>query len=281
MNWFGTSGDGATTPAGNRTGDADVMCGNAVMYEQGKILTFGGSPWYETREATNNAATITVNEVDQTASALPNAGGGMNYKRTFHSSVVLLDGSVFTHGGQVVGLPFNESQRQMIPELFVPNAEAENGGIWVKQQKETKLSECITASPSCFKMAPFTGGGGLCGDCDANHFDGQIYTPAYLLDSDGSLRDRPQIKTVTSGMVQPGSSVEITTDGPVDFQASIIRYGTTTHTVNTDQRRIAVQLKNVEKNKYTFDIPGSPGIAPPGYYMLFVLKDGTPIVAAA
>jgi galactose oxidase len=125
-------------------------------------------------------------------------------------------------------------------------------------------------------MAPFTGGGGLCGDCDANHFDGQIYTPAYLLDSDGSLRDRPQIKTVTSGMVQPGSSVEITTDGPVDFQASIIRYGTTTHTVNTDQRRIAVQLKNVEKNKYTFDIPGEPGIAPPGYYMFFVLKDGTP-----
>jgi hypothetical protein len=41
-------------------------------------------------------------------------------------------------------------------------------------------------------------------------------TPAYLLNSDGSLRDRPAIKTVTTNLIHPGGSVEITTDGPVD-----------------------------------------------------------------
>ncbi|KAJ6091821.1 hypothetical protein N7467_003790 [Penicillium canescens] len=276
MNWFGTSGNGTTAPAGNRTGDADAMCGNAVMYDQGKILTFGGSPWYETSEATNNAAIITIDKVNQSASVLPNAGGGMNYKRTFHSSVVLPDGSVFVHGGQVVGLPFNESQAQMTPELFIPDTKAANGGTWVKQQKNSIVRVYHSISLLLQDGTVFTGGGGLCGDCDANHFDGQIYTPAYLLKPDGSLRDRPNIKTVTSGPVQPGGSVEVTTDGPVDSQASIIRYSSNTHTVDTDQRRIAVQLNQSGENKYTFNIPAEPGIALPGYYMLFVLKDGTP-----
>lgn len=46
--------------------------------------------------------------------------------------------------------------------------------------------------------------------------------------------------------------------------------------VETDQRRIAIQLKKTEENKYAFKIPTEPGIALPGYYMLFALKDGTP-----
>ena len=48
MNWYGTAGSGTQTPAGNRAGDPDSMCGNAVMCQAiaGKILTVGGSPDY-------------------------------------------------------------------------------------------------------------------------------------------------------------------------------------------------------------------------------------------
>ena len=48
MNWYGTSGTGSQSPAGNRASDADSMCGNAVMYDAvaGKILTLGGAPRY-------------------------------------------------------------------------------------------------------------------------------------------------------------------------------------------------------------------------------------------
>ncbi|KAJ6096019.1 hypothetical protein N7486_006765 [Penicillium sp. IBT 16267x] len=276
MNWYGTSAGGSTTPAGDRIGDQDAMCGNAVMFDRGQILTFGGSPEYENSEATANAAIITLDTDDQSVSVLSNAGGGMNYQRTFHISVVLPDGSVFVHGGQVVGLPFNESQAQMTPELFVPDSENGNGGNWVKQQRNSIVRVYHSIALLLQDGTVFTGGGGLCGDCQANHFDGEIYTPAYLLNPDGSLKERPEIKSVTGGQTQPGGSVEITTDGPVDIQASIIRYGSTTHTVNTDQRRIAVQLTQTETNKYTFDIPAEPGIAQPGYYMLFVLRNGTP-----
>ncbi|KAJ5648084.1 hypothetical protein N7490_004456 [Penicillium lividum] len=277
MNWFGSSPGGYTASAGNRTGDQDAMCGNAVMYEQGKILTCGGSPWYETLEATDNAAIITLDQVNQSVSVLPYAGGGMNYKRTFHTSVVLPDGSVFVHGGQVVGLPFNESQPQMIPEMFTPDPESENGGNWDKLLENSVVRVYHSISLLLQDGTVFTGGGGLCGDCNANHFDGQIYTPAYLLKSDGSLRSRPKINSVTAGAIKPGGSVDITTDGPVNPSASLIRYGSTTHTVNTDQRRIAVELEDTGDNQYTFEIPATPGIAQPGYYMLFVMNsDGTP-----
>jgi galactose oxidase len=276
MNWYGTAGNGSTTPAGDRIGDADAMCGNAIMFDQGQILTCGGSPFYEDTQATNNANIITINTDDQSASVLSNAGGGMNYIRTFHTSVVLPDGSVFVHGGQVVGLPFNESQAQMTPELFIPDSQNESGGRWVEQQRNSIVRVYHSIALLLQDGTVFTGGGGLCGDCEANHFDGEIYTPAYLLNSDGSLKDRPEIKTVTGDQSKPGGTVEITTDGPVDTQASIIRYGSTTHTVNTDQRRIGVQLTQTETNKYTFKIPAEPGVAQPGYYMLFVLRDGTP-----
>ena len=37
----------------------------------------------------------------------------------------------------------------------------------------------------------FSGGGGLCGTCATNHPDGQIFSPPYFFNSNGSLRTRP------------------------------------------------------------------------------------------
>lgn len=48
MNWYSTNGTGNQTAAGDRVGDGDAMCGNAVMYDAtaGKILVTGGSVDY-------------------------------------------------------------------------------------------------------------------------------------------------------------------------------------------------------------------------------------------
>ncbi|KAJ5094744.1 hypothetical protein N7456_010605 [Penicillium angulare] len=276
MNWYGSSGTGTQQGAGQRTGDQDAMCGNAVMYDNGKILTFGGSPWYEDKNATTNANIISLDKPDQDATVLSNAGGGMHYARTFHSSVVLPDGSVFVNGGQSYGVPFGQDDVQMTPELFTPDASNEQGGTWQDLETNTIIRVYHSLSLLLQDGTVFTGGGGLCGECASNHFDAQIYTPAYLLNEDGSPRDRPEIQSVSPSSVKPGATVEVTTAGPVDTKASIVRYGSTTHTVNTDQRRIAVELKSTGDNKYTFDIPSAPGQALPGYYMLFVMKDGVP-----
>ena len=51
MNWYGTSGTGSQSAAGNRSTDPDSMCGNAIMYDAvgGKILTVGGAPAYTSK----------------------------------------------------------------------------------------------------------------------------------------------------------------------------------------------------------------------------------------
>ncbi|KAJ5715244.1 uncharacterized protein N7483_012425 [Penicillium malachiteum] len=245
MNGYGTSDTGTTAPAGTRTGDEDAMCGNAIMYDKGKILAFGGSKYYETTEATKYAAIISIDQPDEAAN--------------------------------VVALPFDESQPQLIPEMFVLDSTNNQGGEWIEQTKNSVIRVYHSLSLLLQDGTVLTGGGGLCGSCDSNHFDGQIYTPSYLLNADGSDCVRPVIQSVSPNAVKPGDSVEITTDGPVNIQASIIRYGSATHTVNTDQRRISVQLSSTGTNDYSFDIPSEPGIALPGYYMLFVLNnDGTP-----
>ncbi|MGG6498786.1 UNVERIFIED_CONTAM: kelch repeat-containing protein, partial [Bacteroidetes bacterium 56_B9] len=47
----------------------------------------------------------------------------MNYKRVFHTSVVLPDGKVFIVGGQTYGVAFNEENIQFTPELYNPDTD--------------------------------------------------------------------------------------------------------------------------------------------------------------
>jgi galactose oxidase len=123
----------------------------------------------------------------------------------------------------------------------------------------------------------FTGGGGLCGSCSTNHFNGQIFTPPNLLLPDGTPAPRPTITTAPAAAAN-GATITVATDRPVTG-FSIVRFGAATHTVDTDQRRIALAPTTVAGG-YSLTIPADPGIAVPGYYMLFALDaQGVPSVA--
>ena len=73
----------------------------------------------------------------------------------------------------------------------------------------------------------FNGGGGLCGDyCPkdgTNHFDGEIFSPPYLFNADGSLATRPAI-VAAPGTATLGMQLVVTTDVPV-AAFSLIRVG--------------------------------------------------------
>ena len=114
-----------------------------------------------------------------------------------------------------------------------------------------------------------TGGGGLCGTCDTNHFDAQIFTPRYLLTPTGERAKRPTIIKTSADSVKPGNKITVTTDGAID-SASLIRYSSATHGVNTDQRRIPLDIAKSGSNQYDFTVPEG-GIATPGFWMLFVI----------
>jgi galactose oxidase len=115
MNWFATNGDGGHRAAGTRPG-GDQMNGNAVMFEQGRILCLGGGRAYDSRPATNAASIVTLNGKQASARAI----GGMAHARSYAMSVVLPDGKVVTIGGMPLPKPFFDTDAVMEPGATLP-----------------------------------------------------------------------------------------------------------------------------------------------------------------
>jgi galactose oxidase len=129
----------------------------------------------------------------------------------------------------------------------------------------------------------FTGGGGLCGDrCTVNHLDVEIFNPPYLFTATGQLAPRPNI-TLSAAAAPVGSSITVTGSEQL-MMISMIRMGTNTHSTNTDQRRIELCgpfTWACSTGPVTVSIPADPGIALPGYWMVFGINAlGTPSVAS-
>jgi hypothetical protein len=125
----------------------------------------------------------------------------------------------------------------------------------------------------------FAGGGGLCASCTTNHLDGEIFTPPYLLNPDGSARTRPTIVTAPA-TAAVGNIIKVTTGAPVT-NYSLIRMSTVTHSVNTDQRRIPLTATSVSGNTASLKLPADQGVLVPGTYMLFAVdSQGVPSVAS-
>ncbi|KAF2680123.1 carbohydrate-binding module family 32 [Lentithecium fluviatile CBS 122367] len=272
MNWYDPKGDGSTTGAGLRGDDGDSMNGIAVMYDApaGKILTAGGAANYEYDNARSNAYIITIGtpQTNPSVTKLPN----MAYARGFANGVALPDGTIFVTGGQVTVIPFNDATAQLTPELFDPTTNK-----WTQLNPMSVPRTYHSVALLLPDATVFQSGGGLCGTCSTNHLDAQIFVPPYLLNSDGTRRTRPQIITVAS-TVKLGDTLVITTNNPVT-RFSLIRIGSATHTVNTDQRRIPL-TPSALGTTYTVTIPSDPGVALPGYWYLFAINSaGTPSVA--
>ena len=130
-----------------------------------------------------------------------------------------------------------------------------------------------------------TGGGGICGDCFRSNYlekNIEIFTPPYLYKNDGSgqLAARPGIRSApaTLGYRQTFS---ITVDGARNVsEVVLMRPASVTHSVNFDQRRIPLRLSNNNKRGMQVTAPNDASIAPPGYYMMFVINEaGVPSVA--
>ena len=275
MNWYGTNIEarGSQNPAGTRGNDGDAMCGNAIMYDAvaGNILTVGGALDYQGIDSTSNAHIITIGNplADPVKVTAINP---MWFQRIFANAVVLPNGNVFITGGQVFGQPFSDATSQLVPEMWDPVTTR-----FTKLASQNIPRNYHSAAILMPDATILSGGGGLCGACATNHYDAQIYSPAYLFNLDGSRATRPVIVNAP-GKVEVGGVITASTNIPVTAW-SMIRLGSTTHTVNTDQRRIPLTA-TARGNTYTMKTPGDAGIMIPGYYYLFASTGaGVPSIA--
>src|SRR5438309_4055681 len=117
----------------------------------------------------------------------------------------------------------------------------------------------------------------------------EIYTPSYLYDADDHLitTDRPQITALSfSGPIHYGTpfSVSYTSTSPIS-SAVLVRPGSATHASDMEQRLIglcgATSPCTASNNTLSLTTPPDGSIAPPGYYMLFLLDNaGVPSKAS-
>ena len=108
----------------------------------------------------------------------------------------------------------------------------------------------------------------------------EIYSPAYLFNSNGTLATRPTITGVPTSAIGYGNSFQIQTPDAANISSAVlVRAGAPTHAFDMDQRLVGLSF-TVGNGFLTATAPPNGNIAPPGYYHLFLLNSaGVPSVA--
>ena len=111
-----------------------------------------------------------------------------------------------------------------------------------------------------------------------NHIE--IYQPAYLFNADGSLATRPTIGNAPASVSYAGSFNVATPDAANIGSVVLMKAGSVTHSFDMDQRYVGLSFTS-GSGSLTVSEPPNSNIAPPGYYMLFLVsKAGTPSLAS-
>ena len=107
----------------------------------------------------------------------------------------------------------------------------------------------------------------------------EIYQPAYLFNSNGTAATRPGISGAPATISWNGTFTVSTPDAASISSVVLVRPGAPTHSFDMDQRLVGLSFT---KGSGTLSVTAPPNgnIAPPGYYMLFLLNSsGVPSVA--
>ncbi|VAW10200.1 hypothetical protein MNBD_BACTEROID03-1097, partial [hydrothermal vent metagenome] len=241
---------------GRRGDDTYAMNGNTVMFDVGKLLKVGGSRSYSSgTPASDKAYVIDINSEVPVVTPVP----GFKRARAMNSSVVFPNGKVLVVGGLDKGEVFSDVGAYYVGEIYDPLT-----NTW----EDTAPMQVPRTYHSVAILMPdgrvFVGGGGLCGSCDVNHLDAEIYSPPYLFNDDGSLATRPTISAPESASYN--STMSITGSDEI-MSFSLIRFSSASHTTNNEMRRIPVSFVETQGG-YDISIPDR-NLLPPGYYMLF------------
>lgn len=252
--YLDTTGTGAWTNLGTRkfTGWRDY--GPGVMYETGNILEVGGS----------DPPTATAETIDLTA-ATPawTLTGSMSIARRQHNAVVLPDGKVFIVGGSS-GSGFDDSTHPVLPtEMWDPAT----GKFTVMASIAVYRGYHSTAI--LLPDGRVLSAGGNVGGANA-----QIYSPPYLFNG-----ARPTIASAPDSAGYGQSVFVGTPDSATISKVALIRVPSVTHTFDESGRYMHLSYTQATGG-LNVTMPASGNLAPPGYYMLFILNgSGVPSVA--
>jgi YVTN family beta-propeller protein len=197
----------------------------------------------------------------------------MNYPRALSNSVVLPNGKVLVIGGNTVAKIFSDEGSVLPAEIYDPAFDS-----WTVVDSITIPRNYHSTALLLKDGRVLSAGGGACGNCSANHLDGQIYSPPYLFESDDSPAVRPTLSVAPDTTVHAGNDLVVTASSDTT-SFSIVRLSGTTHHLNTDQRFLPLSSVDNGDGTFTLSFPANPNILIIGNYWLFAVDaDGTPSI---
>lgn len=233
-----------------------------------KVIIFGGG----------NPATASTEIIDLSVSAPAwTKGPDMSAPRIEMNATILPNGQVLTVGGSINDE--DTSTASLNADLYDPIA-------------NTMSSAGANAVPRLYHSVSLllpdatvwvAGGNPTRGTFEPSV---EIYSPAYLFNPDGTPATRPTITTVTPSVIgyspNPGSPItfQVQTPDAANIAAVVLmKDGAVTHAFDMDQRQVGLAF-TAGAGALTVTEPPNGNVAPPGYYMLFLINNaGVPSLA--
>jgi Domain of unknown function (DUF1929)/Carboxypeptidase regulatory-like domain len=229
--------------------------GPVMMYETGKVLVVGGA----------DPPTATAETIDLTATAPAwKSTGSMNFPRRQHNAVILPDGKILVVGGSSAA-GFDTSTSPVLPtEMWDPATGQFTVMASIAEYRGYHSTALLLPDGRVLSAGGNVGGP-----------NAQLFSPPYLF-----AGARPTIDLAPSA-VGYGETVFINTpDAASISQVTWLRAGSTTHTNDMSQRFMHLSFIKTSTG-LNVTMPANANLAPPGYYLLFILNSaGVPSVGS-
>jgi hypothetical protein len=268
---FGTEGNGSAREVLDRD-NLFRDYGSAVMYRPGKIIVIGGDGAEDNSSGPSSTAKIiNISNPDEVTIA---DTGSMAIPRRQHNAVILANGQVLIVGGSS-GAGFNNGAKGVLSsEVWDPISGK------FKTLASMSIKRMYHSIALLLPDARVLAAGGGRGTPDApDEANGEVFSPPYLFNNDGTPATRPVISSAPA-TVSYGTAFTINTDTPNLARATLVRLSSVTHSTNFDQRFIELPILARDGNNLTVSVNSDRFVTQPGYYMLFVLNaQGVPSVS--
>jgi Galactose oxidase-like, Early set domain/Cep192 domain 4/Kelch motif len=229
--------------------------GSAIQYGDGKILIVGGG----------NPPTATAEVIDLNAPTPAwRLVGSMAHPRRQLNATLLPNGQVLVTGG-TSGKGFNDQTNPVFPaEVWDPKSEN-----WTTLSNQTGYRGYHSVALLLPDATVLVAGG------DPNLATAQIYWPPYLFKG-----TRPAITSAPSAINYGGTFTVGSSSSAGIAQVTWLRLGSVTHAFNQDQHFNNLSFTVASSTQLKVTAPTNPNLAPPGYYMMFLINSsGVPSVA--
>ena len=240
--------------------------GSATMYLPGKFIKAGSAADSQNSGASSN--TTFVLDMTQPSPAWHQTAS-MAYARSFMNLTMLPDGSVLATGGESDKNGGDISKAVYAAELWSPQTQTWSTMAAMHKPREYHGTALLLPDGRVLESGMGADFGNV-----PDQKSAEFYSPPYLFKG-----SRPTISQAPT-QIQHGSTFFVGTPDAANIASvSLIRTGAVTHFFDQNERYLPLSFTQTTGG-LTVTAPIDANLAPPGYYMLFIVNSaGVPSIA--